>query len=220
MDFQSFDREPGMDHLQFKSNHTAAAYVADALDARTQEAFELHMMSCPECVGDVEIWRAMKRTLPRELPEADVPAVISARKQTMRWRLAASVAIAGLVGVLGGYYVRSLQAPWSDAESIAFFSLPPLTRGFADCSPVNFESGTKLVALRVPGAMPDQQLVAIDANGRDLDPESYSTRVQSDASWLVRLRADTLNDHTLRFEARSVDGTAEPLGCVVGASHE
>jgi hypothetical protein len=68
--------------------------------------------------------------------------------------------------------------------------------------------------------MPDQQLVAIDANGRDLDPKSYSTHVQADASWIVRLRSDSLDDHTVRFEARSVDGTAEPLGCVVGASHD
>jgi hypothetical protein len=222
MDFLSFDRETGMDHLQFKSNHTAAAYVADGLDARTQEAFELHMMSCPECVGDVEIWRAMKRTLPREMTEADLPpAVVAARKPPMvGWKIAACVVTATVVGVLGGWTIRSAQAPWLDAERIAFFSLPPLTRGFADCSPVTFESGMRLIALRVPGAMPDQQLVAIDGNGRDLNPNSYTTRVQADASWLVRLRSESLDDQTIRFEARSVDGTAEPLGCVIGASHD
>jgi hypothetical protein len=42
-----------MDHLQFKANQTAAVYVADGLDASTQEAFEMHMMACPECVEDV-----------------------------------------------------------------------------------------------------------------------------------------------------------------------
>lgn len=209
-----------MDHLQFKSNHTAAAYVADGLDAKTQEAFELHMMACPECVGDVEIWRAMKRTLPREMSEADLPAIAPRKHGIAGWRIAASLAVVGFVGAGGGWYARSLQAPWLDSEQIAFFSLPPLARGFSDCSPLTLEQGTRLIALRVPGAMPDQQLVAIDANGRDLDPKTYTTHVQPDASWLVRLRSDSLSDRTIRFEARSVDGTAEPLGCVVGASHD
>ena len=207
-----------MDHLQFKSNHTAAAYVADSLDTRTQEAFELHMMTCSECLGDVEIWRAMKRTLPREMTEADVPAVVARNQSVMRWKIAASVAMVGIIGAGGGWYARSIEGPWVDAEHIAFFSLPPLARGFSDCSPVSIEPSTRLIALRVPGAMPDQQLVAIDANGRDLDPKIYSTHVQADASWIVRLRSDSLDDHTIRFEARSVDGTAEPLGCVIGTS--
>jgi hypothetical protein len=210
-----------MDHLQFKSNHTAAAYVADSLDSKTQEAFELHMMSCSECLGDVEIWRAMKRTLPREMTEADVPAVIARKNRATHWKLAASVAFASVVAAGGGWYARSIEGPWVDAEHISFFSLPPLARGFSDCSPVSIDQSTQLIALRVPGAMPDQQLVAIDANGRDLNPESYSTHVQADASWIVRLRADSLQDRTIRFEARSVDGTAEPLGCVVsGSPHE
>jgi hypothetical protein len=209
-----------MDHLQFKSNHTAAAYVADSLDARAQEAFELHMMSCAECLGDVEIWRAMKRTLPREMTEADVPAVIVRNNSVMRWKIAASIAMVGVIASGGGWYARSIEGPWVDAEHIAFFSMPPLARGFSDCSPVTIESSTRLIALRVPGAMPDQQLVAIDANGRDLEPKSYSTHVQADASWIVRLRSDSLDEHTIRFEARSVDGTAEPLGCVIGASRD
>jgi hypothetical protein len=209
-----------MDHLQFKSNHTAAAYVADSLDVRTQEAFELHMMTCSECLGDVEIWRAMKRTLPREMTEADVPAVVARNQSVMRWKIAASIAMVGVIAAGGGWYARSIEGSWVDAEHIAFFSLPPLARGFSDCSPVSIAPSTRLVALRVPGAMPDQQLVAIDANGRDLDPETYSTQVQADASWIVRLRSESLSDHTLRFEARSVDGTAEPLGCIVGTSSQ
>jgi len=209
-----------MDHLQFKSTHTAAAYVADGLDTRTQEAFELHMMTCSECLGDVEIWRAMKRTLPREMTEANTPAVLPRHRRMQRWKIAASIAVVGVLAASGGWYGRSLEGPWADAEQIAFFSLPPLARGFSDCSPVTLESGTRLLALRVPGAMPDQQLVAIDANGRDLDPKIYSTRVQGDASWIVRLRSESLTDRTIRFEARSVDGTAEPLGCVLGAAHE
>jgi len=47
-----------MDHIQFKANQTAAGYVANGLDESTQEAFELHLMGCSECVEDVEVWRA------------------------------------------------------------------------------------------------------------------------------------------------------------------
>lgn len=205
-----------MDHLQFKSNHTAAAYVADGLDARTQEAFELHMMSCSECVADVEVWRAMKRTLPREVPATEIPVSAPNQKTSFPWRVAASFAMFTIVGASAGWYIRSSQAPWLDAERIAFFSLPPLTRGAENCSAIQFDSRTRLVALRIPGALPDQQLVAIDASGRDLRPEVYSTRAQSDGSWLLRTPSATFNSNTIRFEARSVDGTAEPLGCVVG----
>ncbi len=56
-----------MDHLRFKSEQTAAAYVAGGLDPTTQEQFELHLMSCPDCVDEVESWRALKGCLPLEL---------------------------------------------------------------------------------------------------------------------------------------------------------
>src|SRR5579875_1285103 len=55
-----------MDHLRFKSEQTAAAYVADALDASAREQFELHMMSCSACVEEVERWRALTSCLTRD----------------------------------------------------------------------------------------------------------------------------------------------------------
>ena len=58
-----------MDHMQFKANQTAAGYVANGLDESTQEAFELHLMGCSECVEDVEVWRAIKLDMPRQHPE-------------------------------------------------------------------------------------------------------------------------------------------------------
>jgi Putative zinc-finger len=57
-----------MDHLRFQSNQTAAAYVADGLDHETQEAFELHMMSCPDCVQEVEVWRSLQGQLAANAP--------------------------------------------------------------------------------------------------------------------------------------------------------
>ncbi len=53
-----------MDHMQFKANQTAAAYVAHELDEHQQEAFEIHMMGCSECLNDVEAWRVIKTHLP------------------------------------------------------------------------------------------------------------------------------------------------------------
>lgn len=210
-----------MDHLRFKSSHTAAGYVADELDAQTQEAFELHMMTCPECVGDVEAWRALKHgmandtarsaadTIPRVVPHKS-PAVAG------RWRAAASFAAAGLVGAGGGWLARSAQGPWLDADRISFYSLPAVSRGFADCTGLQLGPRTRLVALRIPGAMLEQQLIAIDSDGHDLRADSYTVEVQGDGSWLVRLPSQTLHERSVRFETRSVDGTAEPVGCVVG----
>jgi len=71
-----------MDHSQFKANQTAAVYVADGLDAPTQEAFEMHMMDCPECIEDVETWRAIKVNIPSRvrLANAGVHGSRSARR--------------------------------------------------------------------------------------------------------------------------------------------
>jgi hypothetical protein len=215
-----------MDHLRFKSNHTAAVYAADGLDAQTQEAFELHMMSCPECTGDVEVWRAMRSHLPRDdsrtqmpsRPET-VPAAVAApaHASVSRWRIAATVAAVGMVGAIAGWYARSAQGPWADSARIAFVSLPPATRSLSDCTPLQVESQTRLVALRIPGAAVDEQLVAIDSTGHDMSLDRYAVSMQGDESWLVRFPADELRNGNIRFETRSVDGTAEPLGCVAGA---
>ncbi|HYK25762.1 MAG TPA: zf-HC2 domain-containing protein [Steroidobacteraceae bacterium] len=59
-----------MEHLRFKSEQTAAAYVAGGLDPTMQEQFELHLMSCPDCVEEVESWRALKGCLPLEAAQS------------------------------------------------------------------------------------------------------------------------------------------------------
>jgi hypothetical protein len=99
-------------------------------------------------------------------------------------------------------------------NTLGFYSLPPLTRGPADCTVVRLDPELALIALRVPGATREQQLIAVDSEGRDLAPDSYSVRTQADGSWLVRLQAQTVRDQGLRFEARSADGTVEPRGCI------
>ena len=60
--------------------------------------------------------------------------------------------------------------------------------------------------------------LAVDAAGRDLSPDSYTVRTQSDGSWLVRLSAASTRGQGVRFEARSADGTADPRGCVFNSA--
>lgn len=247
-----------MEHLRFKSEMTAAAYVAGKLDPELETAFELHMMSCPDCVGEVETWRALKGNLqpqtPARLPEAmPLPAVrvaeaasasasepiapaLPRRAHTARprppavaertvpapslpvpasapqWRMALTLAAVAVAGAAGGWFARSLQ---SDADSIGFYSLPAVVRGPADCATAHLGPGVNLLAVRVPGAARDQQLVLVDNDGHDLAPERYSVRTQGDGTWLAQLSASALRQREIRFEARSLDGTVEPRGCLI-----
>jgi hypothetical protein len=217
-----------MDHLRFQSSQAAASYVADTLDPQTQEAFELHMMSCPECVGEVESWRALKANLPCEqTPVVEVgheaPATVArpaARGSVGQWRVAATIGAVALAAGAGGWYARAMQSPWSDSDSMAFYNLPAVTRGPSDCLALRLDGHTRVLALHIPGAVADQQLVAVDSDGRDLNPDSYAVRVQADGSWLLRLRGSSVTEQGLRFEARSADGTVEPRGCVLGNAAE
>jgi len=225
-----------MEHLHFTTNQTAAAYVAHRLDPQMQEAFEMHMMECGECLREVESWRAIKATLrkysgtpqqesaavgARSLPEprlpvthAPSPPLAQLSTPRRRWAVAAALAAAVTIGAAGGWSVRSVQGNALDSDSAAFYALPSLARGPTDCVAVALESATRLVVLRVPGAAPDQRLVAIDSEGHDLAADGYRVRSQADGSWLVRLRATVVREQGIRFEARSADGTAEPRGCV------
>ena len=244
-----------MDHLRFQSNQTAAAYVAQDLDHETQEAFELHMMACTDCVQEVEMWRTVQGTLgaearsaaaededtvemlaspaararkpgaatrrprnPIATPQAATRSGSKPSDKAGRWRLAAVLVGVGLASSAGGWYARSAQGPWAEAEQISFYSLPPVTRGASDCTVVRLDAQASLLAVRVPGVLPQQQLVAVDSEGRDLPVADYLARAQSDGTWLVRLRASTLREQGIRFESRSADGTVEPRGCIVSGS--
>lgn len=276
-----------MEHLRFKSEQTAAAYVADELDPARREEFELHMMSCVECVEDVEGWRAIKNRLPdhavprplpaRKLPAEDrssspegsapnaesaeaaraaqegapspatgearkpksgtprpaggqPPTVSSAAAHTAapqpvraaggRWRFASTVAAALVAGVAGGWFMHALQGPSVNGSHIAFYSLPPLARGPADCMSLTLRRGVSLLALRIPGAVASEQLIPVDSEGHNLAPGSYSVEIQGDSSWLVRLPAATIREQGIRFEALSPDGTVEPRGCVISSAEQ
>src|SRR5262245_14269668 len=110
-----------MDHMTFKANQTAAAYVAGELDELSQEKFEIHMMGCSECLNDVEAWRIIKMHMP------DAVVVESARQFKKNWwggwgmaaSFAGTIAIAGA----GGWYASSTQRPDLHSSETAIFDM-------------------------------------------------------------------------------------------------
>ncbi len=204
-----------MDHIQFKSSQTAAAYVAQELTEQQQEAFELHMMGCSECLNDVESWRVIKHHMPS-------PQVIEAQKPFRKlwwggWGMAASFVGAMVVSGFGGYLASSLQRPNLDSSETAIFNMPALTRGAEDCTTLALAANARAVVVRVPGVPSDHRVLATDPAGRELSANRYSAREQRDGSWIVRFDADWLQKEQARLTMRAPGGTEEPLGCVTAA---
>ena len=205
-----------MDHIQFKANQTAAGYVANGLDESTQEAFELHMMGCSECVADVEVWRAIKLEMPRQ--QGDVRTLTPRRKLAAfsDWRMAASLVGAGVIGAAGGWLGKATTATDLDSTRTVVFNLPSVSRGADECTAMRLASDTRLAVLRVPGISKDLRVVALDSEKRELPAGDYTSRIQPDGSQLLQINAALLAGRQVHLEARHGDGTGEPLGCVTG----
>jgi hypothetical protein len=207
-----------MDHIQFKANQTAAGYVANGLDESTQEAFELHMMGCSECVEDVEVWRAIKLDMPKQRPQ--VSTLVPRRHKVATfgdWRMAASLVGAGLIGAAGGWLGKSTTATDLDSTQTVVFNLPSVSRGADECTAVRLAPDTRLAVLRVPGISRDLRVVALDSDKRELPAGQYASRVQPDGSQLLRIDTRLLSGRAVQLEARKGDASGEPLGCVTGS---
>ena len=87
--------------------------MAGGLDDSTQEDFELHFMGCSECIGDVEVWRAIKLEMPKMGPSPKVRTAAVHRKSVDfgDWRMAASLVGAGVIGAAGGWLGKATKAP-------------------------------------------------------------------------------------------------------------
>jgi anti-sigma factor RsiW len=206
-----------MDHLQFKANQTAAGYVADGLDESTQEAFELHLMGCPECVEDVEVWRAIKLDMPKPRPEVRTTPMPKRRIATFSdWRMAASLLGAGVIGAAGGWVGKATQSTDLDSTRTVVFNLPSVARGADECTALRFASDTRLAVLRVPGVSRDFRVVALDSEKRELPAGRYTSRVQPDGSQLLQIDSQLLAGRSVHLEVRRTDGSSEPLGCITG----
>jgi hypothetical protein len=228
-----------MSHLAFKSNQTAALYVADGLREADREAFELHLMNCSDCVEDVETWRALSQgiaaqsapvaqpvagvTAPPAPPTAASASAADLRRPAswQRFQAAASLFLACALGLGGGWFLHAGRGPALDDGSVGFVSLAGPTRS-ADCTVVPLAAGTRIVAARIPGARSGQELIATRLDGQPLDASRYSVRVQADGSWLLRLEATALLGKEVALEARdaSVADASEPIGCLaaIGAA--
>jgi hypothetical protein len=205
-----------MDHSQFKAQQTAAVYVADGLDERTLEAFEMHMMGCTECVEDVESWRSIKLNMPSRARPALAPSIRRHIQAGAGWRMAASLVIGAVLGVAGGWFGREAQAPDLDSTQTVFFNVPAATRGGDECIPLRLASDTQFAVLRVPGVSRDRRVVAADSEKHELPASRYTSRLQPDGSHLVRIETQALNGRAVHLEAQAKDGFGEPLGCVTG----
>jgi hypothetical protein len=204
-----------MDHMQFKSTQTAAAYVAHELTDQQQEAFELHMMGCSECINDVESWRVIKHHMP-------APAVMEAQKPFRKlwwggWGMAASFIGAMVVSGFGGYLFSALQRPSLDTSETAIFNMAALTRGANDCTTLALAGNARAVVVRVPGVPSNHRVMATDSAGRELAGNRYAAREQRDGSWILRFDADWLQKNSVHLSSRAPGGTDEPLGCVSAA---
>ena len=206
-----------MDHIQFKANQTAAGYVANGLDESTQEAFELHMMGCSECVADVEVWRAIKLEMPRQ--QGTVRTLTPRRRLAAfsDWRMAASLVGAGVLGATGGWLGKATTATDLDSTRTVVFNLPSVSRGADECTAMRLASDTRLAVLRVPGISKDLRVVALDSEKRELPAAAYTSRIQPDGSQLLKIDAALLDGRQVHLEARRADGTGEPLGCITGS---
>jgi len=208
-----------MDHLQFKSNQTAAGYVANGLDESTQEAFELHMMGCSECVADVEVWRAIKLEMPVRRPSTRVGTSYSRSAPFGEWRIAASLVGVGLLGAgaAGGWLGKSATIPNVDSTEQVFMNLPSVSRGADECTAAHLAPDTQMLLIRVTGVPVDSRVVALDPQTRELPANQYLSRTQPDGSHLIRVNAKLLAQREIHLEIRDRDGTSSPLGCVTGS---
>ena len=202
-----------MDHIQFKSSQAAAHYVANELSEHQQEAFELHMMGCSECLNDVEAWRVIKTHMP-------APAVIEAARAPFRkvwwggWGMAASFAAAMAVSAVGGYFASSVQRPDVDSIELAVFNMPGLTRA-TECTQLPLAANARALVLRVPGVSSERRLTVADMNGKPVANSTYSARLQRDGSWVVRFDAASLQRESVQLMSSRSGTEDEVLGCVV-----
>ena len=203
-----------MDHMHFKANQTAAAYVAQELDEHSQEAFEIHMMGCSECVNDVEAWRVIKHHMP-------APEVIEARKPFKKlwwggWGMAASFVGAMLVAAAGGFYGGTMQRPNIDSSETAIFDMQPVTRS-EGCTQLPVAANTRAVVLRMTKVDSERHPLATNLDGMELAGNQYNVRAQRDGSWVLRFEPEYLKHASAYIVTRKSGTEDESLGCISAA---
>jgi hypothetical protein len=203
-----------MDHMQFKANQTAAAYVAHELDEYQQEAFEIHMMGCSECLNDVEAWRVIKT----HMPDAIVlePARQFKKHWWGGWGMAASFIGAMVVAAAGGFYGGTLQRPDLDSNETAIFDMQPVTRS-EGCTQLPVAANTRAVVLRMTRVDSERRPIATNLDGMELAANQYNVRAQRDGSWVLRFQPEYLKQASAYIVTRKNGTEDESLGCISAA---
>ena len=215
-----------MQHIRFKAEQTAAHYVANGLDEKAQEAFELHMMGCAECVSDVEVWRAIKDNLPDAANEqaAEMPIIgamsghAKLRPAHSVWRAAAALGGVAVVAGAAGWYGHALRGPGAALASgqALFYNLAPATRS-VECAPFQIGQRASVVLLRIPGAVPNAKLLAqYIPGGTPAAPLQYHVREQGDGSWVLQLSANALRGRSIALAVQQANEAPLSLGCIAG----
>jgi hypothetical protein len=203
-----------MDHMQFKANQTAAAYVAHELDEHSQEAFEIHMMGCSECLNDVEAWRVIKTHMP------DAVVLETARQFKKHWwggwGMAASFVGAMVVAAAGGFYGGTLQRPDIDSSETAIFDMQPVTRS-EGCTQLPVAANTRAVVLRMTRVDSERHPLATNLDGMELTASQYNVRAQRDGSWVLRFEPEYLKHASAYIVTRKSGSEDESLGCISAA---
>lgn len=200
--------------MQFKANQTAAAYVAHELDEHQQEAFEVHMMGCSECLNDVEAWRVIKT----HMPDAVVlePARQFKKHWWGGWGMAASFVGAMLVAATGGFYGGTLHRPDIDTSETAIFDMQPVTRS-EGCTQLPLAANTRAVVLRMTKVDSERHPLATNLDGMELAANQYNVRAQRDGSWVLRFTPDYLKQASAYIVTRKSGTEDESLGCISAA---
>jgi hypothetical protein len=197
--------------MQFKANQAAAAYVAHELDELQQEAFEVHMMGCSECLNDVEAWRVIKTHMP------DAVAMEPVRQFKKHWwggwGIAASFVGAMVVAAAGGFYSGTLQRANVDSSEIAIFDMQPVTRS-EGCTQLPLAANTRAVVLRMTKVDSERHPLATNLDGMELKPSEYNVRAQRDGSWVLRFEPEYLKHASAYIVTRKAGTEDESLGCV------
>jgi hypothetical protein len=209
-----------MEHTHFQATQAAAHYVADGLDDSTQEAFEVHLMDCLQCIEDVEAWRAIKCEMPKQRTEGRAGAV-GPRFAFSEWQMAASLVGVGVFGAAAGWLGRATLSSDVDWTQTVVSNLPAVFRGGDVCTPIRLGVDTRVALVRVPGVARDLHIVALDSGQRELPSSRYSSRYQPDGSQLVRLDALLLAGQEIHLETRGAGtDSGDPVGCVTGETVE
>jgi len=205
-----------MEHMEFKENQIAAAYVADGLDENTQEAFELHMMRCPDCVEDVEVWRAIKLEMPAQTKRYGTVARQRGIHSFAIRRTAMICLAAILLGAVVGWHSWDVHGTDLDVAHIVMFSLPAVTRSTDECAIVPLAADTRVVfvpiELHVPGS-----IVARGSEKGALPAGQSSSRTQPDGTQLLKIDAQLLIGRAVHLYAQHANGSENPIGCLTGS---